>query len=135
MSEFRKASSTQINAFQIDARIFFKHYFEDSDVFSELRSYYNSNEYRFEVPIDALPNVRQYLQDEGFGLVVVSDPTEFAVVKRKFTEHPDFLFKNSVLMRNTRNHHVFLMKDQSSVEQAIVNGAKRLDSTDLDIEF
>ena len=135
MSEFKKASTQRINGFPIGGRVYFKHYFDDRDIFSELSSYYNSSEYRFELPMDALPEVRGFLDDEGYGLVVVSEPREFAVVKRKFTEHPDSIFRNSVVMRDTSDFHVFLMKDRDAVEQALINGASRLSSTDLDIEF
>lgn len=135
MVQFRKASSTRINAFPVEGRVYFKHYFDDRGIFGELSAYYNGEQYRFEIPMDALTDVREFLQDEGFGLVVVSDPAEFAVVKRKYTKHPDSLFKNSVLMRQTSNYHVFLMKNQTSLEQALINGARRLTAVDIDFKF
>ena len=125
----------QINAFEIDGTYLFKHYFDQDEVFTELRRYYNESEYRFEVPADALTEVQAVLEDCFFELTVVDDVEPFCVVKRKYTDHPDVLFKASVLERPQQEYTVFLMKDQLSVEQAVNNGATRVADTDLEIEL
>lgn len=135
MTEFRRANTTRLNGFPVDGRVLFKQYFEDRDVFGELSSYYNGEAYRFEVPMADLPEVRELLEEAGFGLVVVSEPAEFGVAKRKYTHHPDVLFKSSVLSRNRGDYHCYLMKDRSAVEQALINGAVRLDSVAVTLDL
>lgn len=56
-------------------------------------------------------------------------------VKRKYTDHPDVLFKASVLQRERADYNVFLMKDEISVEQAVNNGATRLADVDVTTDF
>lgn len=125
----------QINAFEIDDTYLFKHYFDQDEIFSELRRYYNESDYRFEVPADALTEVQALLEDRFFELAVVDDVEPFCVVKRKYTDHPDVLFKASVLQRKKQDYTVFLMKDQLSVEQAVNNGATPLSETDIEIAW
>jgi hypothetical protein len=122
----------RINAFEVDGTYLFKHYFDQDDVFTELRRYYNESEYRFEVPADALTEVQAFLEDCFVELAVVDDVEPFCVVKRKYTDHPDILFKASILERPQQDYNVFLMKDQLSVEQAVNNGARRITETDID---
>lgn len=129
------ADREQINVFQVDDTYLFKHYFEQGEVFSQLRQYYNESDYRFEVPADELQSVRDLLEEHFFELVVVDDLERFCVVKRKYTDHPDVLFKASVLEREKQDSTVFLMTDQLSVEQAVNNGATRVADTDLEIEL
>lgn len=125
----------QINAFEIDGTYLFKHYFDQDEVFAELRRYYNESEYRFEVPAAALTEVQAFLEDCFVELAVVDDVEPFCDVKRKYTDHPDVLFKASVLEREKQDSTVFLMTDQLSVEQAVNNGATRVADTDLEIEL
>jgi hypothetical protein len=134
MAGFRKASTTRINAFPVGDGFYFKHYFDDSAVFRELAGYYNESEHRFELPTEAFPETRRFLEDEGYGLVPVTELEEFVVAKRKYTDHPDFLFRNAVLQRDSPDYNLFLMKDQSAVEQAIVNGAIPLTETNATFE-
>jgi hypothetical protein len=122
----------QINVFELDDTYLFKQFFDRDEVFDALRPYYNESEYRFEVPADEFSEVQDLLEEHFFDLTVVDDPDPFCVVKQKYTEHPDVLFKASVLQRERADYNVFLMKDQLSVEQAVTNGATRLADTDLD---
>jgi hypothetical protein len=126
---------TRINAFLINETYLFKHYFEQDEVFSQLRQYYNESDYRFEIPADDLPAVQELLDEHFFELTVVDDLEQFCVVKRKYTDHPNVLFKASVMKREHQDYNVFLMKDQLSVEQAVNNGATRLKDTDLNIDY
>jgi hypothetical protein len=124
---------TRINAFPINDTYLFKQYFEQDAAFSAVRQYYNATDYRFEVPADDLADVQNVLADYFYDLTVVDDVEQFCVVKQKYTDHPDVLFKTSVLQRQQRDHTVFLMKDQLSVEQAVNHGVTRLADTDLDV--
>ena len=125
----------QVNLFRVEDRYLFKQYFDQDKVFTALRDYYNQDDYRFEVPPDAVEEVKQVLREHMFEPVVVDAPAEFCVVYPKYTDHPDVLFKTAVLQRSKRDKHLFLLKDQLSVEQAVNNGATRLADTDLDTRF
>ena len=125
----------QVNLFRVEDRYLFKQYFDQDKVFTALRDYYNQDDYRFEVPPDAVEEVKQVLREHMFEPVVVDAPAEFCVVYPKYTDHPDVLFKAAVLQRSKRDKHLFLLKDRLSVEQAVNNGAKRLADTDLDTRF
>lgn len=125
----------QINVFELDDTYLFKQFFDQDEVFDALRPYYNDSEYRFEVPQDAFPAVKETLEDAFYEPVVITDLEPFCVVYPKYTEHPDVLFKASVLQQSEGTSHIFLMKDQLSVEQAINNGATRLTDTDLEIDL
>lgn len=122
----------QITVFVIDDTYLFKHYFEQDTVFTELQRYYNEDDYRFEIPTNAFDEVQELLQEHFYDPVVVDEPAQFCVVHPKYADHPDVLFKASVLQRSNENYHVFLMKDQLSVEQAVNNGATQLADTDLE---
>jgi len=125
----------QVNLFRVEDRYLFKQYFDQDTVFTALRDYYNQDDYRFEVPPDVVEEVKQVLREHMFEPVVVDAPAEFCVVYPKYTDHPDVLFKAAVLQRSKRDKHLFLLKDQLSVEQAVNNGATRLADTDMATQF
>ncbi|EMA39158.1 hypothetical protein [Halobiforma nitratireducens] len=125
----------QINVFAVGDRYLFKQYFDEDAVFDALRPYYNEDDYRFEVPEDAFADVQEILEDHFYEPVVIQDLEPFCVVHPKYTEHPSVLFKASVLQRSHGDRHVFLLKDQLSVEQAVNNGATALAETDIDDVF
>jgi predicted transcriptional regulator len=83
---------------------------------------------------DDFEDVQALLEDHFLEVTVVDDLEQFCIVKRKYTDHSDVLFKASVLKHTQQNYNVFLMKDQLSVEQAVNNGATRLKDTDLNID-
>lgn len=58
----------------------FKHYFDGEDVFDRLKSYYNNQQYRFEVPRADFGTLRSVLSDQGYGLTVDDATEEFVVV-------------------------------------------------------
>lgn len=123
----------QIHVFAIDDTDVFKQYFEQDDLFRQLRRYYNEEEYRFEVPEDAFDEVQELLEEHFYTPAVVDEPEQFCVVYPKYSEHPDVLFKASLLQRSKENYHVFLMKDQVSVEQAVERGATRIANSNLEV--
>lgn len=129
MPEFHRASQQRVNAFPVGETYLFKHYFDDGDVFGELRQYYNGEQYRFEVPGSEFDRIRSSLAEKGYALVVVEDVEAYLVAVEKYTEHPDSIFQDSVLHGGDPEYNVFLLKDRAAVEQAVRNGATRFDET------
>lgn len=119
-----------IYVFQIEGTYLFKHYFERTDIFEELREYYEDGEYRFEVPTDEFPAVQDFLESNYYKPIFVDDPAAFAVVKEQYTEHADIL-RNAVMHWTRDGYHFFIMQDPLAVDQAIEQGATRLEETDL----
>lgn len=135
MAGFRRAGDEPVNAFAVDETYLFKHYFEGDEVFDRLKTYYNNQQYRFEVPPDDLDEIRRFLAEHGYGLVVVDVPEAFVVVVRKYTGHPDNIFKESVIQRSVDGYNCFLMTDQDAVDRAVEAGATRLAETGLENPF
>lgn len=135
MSEFTRASEERIHAFPIGDEFLFKHYFEEEEIFEYLKRFYNSSEYRFEVPAEQYPDVGEYLGDYGYGLVTVEDYDKYVVVVEKYTEHPDNVFKEAVYHEGDSGYNFFLMKDRAAAEQAVHNGATLVLDTDLVVPF
>lgn len=135
MAAFHQAGRTRINAFHVGDAYLFRHYFEDDDVFDELKRYYSAYDYRFEVPESRFGRVQRRLDERGFALAEVPDPAPFVVVKRKYTAHPRVLFKGSVLHRSRGQFNCFVMKDRASVDEAVAEGARRLADTDVELDL
>jgi hypothetical protein len=123
-------SRDPLYVFEIDGEYLFNHYFHQSDMFSELRTYYNDDEYRFEIPEDDFPRVLELLEENHYKPIRVDDIEEFAVVKEQYTEHKDIL-RNSVIHWGRDRYNFFVMESPKSVEEAVEQGASRLEETDL----
>lgn len=128
---FHPAGHQRVNVFPVDERYLFKHFFDEDEVFAKLKRYYDEYEYRFEVPAERFEHIRDFLTDHGYAPTVVDSPDPFVVVKRKYTDHPEVLFRGSVLHRSVGNFNCFVMKDSDTVEEALERGAKRLADTDV----
>jgi hypothetical protein len=130
------ADATEISAFEVeDADLYiFSQYFDQEEVFSELREYYNSEQYRFEVPTDEMDRIESFLDEYFYDLNrVAPDAIEpFCVVKEKYTDHADIL-RNSVYHTSQGSNTVFVMQDQLSAERAAEQGATPL--ADADTSF
>lgn len=122
----------RVNAFEIGDQYLFKHYFDRTDLFDELREYYNDEEYRFEVPADEFESVQNFLRQEYIEFVVVDDLEPYCVVKEQYTEHADIL-RNAVVHWQRTGYNFFLMKDELSVKEAIEQGATPVADTELAI--
>jgi hypothetical protein len=61
------ADTTEINAFEVEGAdlYIFSQYFDQEEVFDELREWYDSEHYRFEVPADEMEQIESFL-DEYF---------------------------------------------------------------------
>jgi hypothetical protein len=135
MGAFRRASHEQVNVFEVDELYLFKHYFDGEDVFDRLKRYYNNQQYRFEVPPDEFEDLQAFLAEHGYGLVVVDVLPEFVVVVKKYTDHPENIFKTSVIQRSVDGYNCFLLTDRDAVDRAVDAGATRLPETGLENPF
>jgi hypothetical protein len=131
MAGSRRADHEQVNVFEVDEIYLLKHYFDSEEVFNRLKKYYNNQQYRFEVPPSEYEDLRQFLEEHGYGLVVIEELNPFMVVVEKYTAHPENIFKASVIQRAVDGYNCFLLTDQEAVEQAVQNGAIRYTETDL----
>lgn len=123
-----------IYVFKIDESYLFSHYFARTDIFSELQEYYNDDEYRFEVPEDDFPWVLELLEETHYKPIRVEDIEEFAVVKEQYTEHADIL-RNSVIHWSRDGYNFFVMQTPLAVEEAVENGATRIEDISLVLGF
>jgi len=135
MSRSGPTAEQQVNVFEVEDTFLFKHYFEGEDVFDRLKPFYNNTQYRFEVPSDEFEQLRSFLADRGYDLVVVETIPKYAVVVEKYTAHPENIFKDSVIQRSVDGHNCFLLTDQYAVAGAVSEGAMRLSDTDLPNPF
>ncbi|MDX1747034.1 MAG: hypothetical protein R3324_13945 [Halobacteriales archaeon] len=132
MSEFVPASAERINVFHVGEAFLFKHYFDDDEIFDELREYYNHSQYRFEIPAPDFERIRLFLEDREYGLVVVDDIEPFSVVVRKYTAHPENIFKGSVLHRSVGDYNLFVMTDREAMADAVEAGATPLEDSSVE---
>jgi hypothetical protein len=107
------AETTEINAFEVeDTNLYiFSQYFDTEEIFAELREYYDSDHYRFEIPADEIERVEAFLNEYFYDLTrVPPDAIEpFCVVKEKYTDHADIL-RNSVYHTSRGSSTVFVMQ-------------------------
>lgn len=114
---------TTINLFRIGSAYCFKHYFERRDLFEELRSYYDSFEYRFKVKGEDLVEVEEKLRSHGFDVNVVEEDEipDYAVIINKYEKHGDLL-KKAVDTVELGDEKALVMKDMASKEEALSQG-------------
>jgi hypothetical protein len=124
------ADTEPIYVFELEDLYLFKFYFDRRDIFSELQEYYTDEDYRFEVPKAAFSEVQELPESNYYEPVTVDDPAGFAVVKEQYTEHAEIL-RNAVMHWTREGHHFFVMQDPLSVDQAVEQGATRLENTDF----
>ena len=123
----------EITAFELDSRYIFKQYFDNDDLFQELKQYYNTDSHRFEIPEGELSKVRDILSNYFYELETVGNITDYSVVQQKETDSST-IFRNAVAFQRKGNHNVLLMKDKISVRQAVEKGAVRSKKSDLKME-
>jgi len=123
----------EITAFEFDGRYIFKQYFDNDDLFQELEQYYNADKYRFEIPDDKLPEVRQVLDNHFYDLKIADNIFPYCVVQEKEADSSTIV-RNAVLSQQQENQDIFLMKDKLSVKQAVEQGASHGKESGLTIE-
>ena len=125
-----ESGATDIVVFRVGDEFLFSHYFDRPALFSALREHYVDDEYRFEVPADAFPAVRDRLREAGYEPTVVEDLAPYAVVTGRYEPHASIL-RDSVANWERRDHRFFLMKDDLAVERAITAGATPVEDTEF----
>jgi hypothetical protein len=132
------ADTTEINAFEVEGadRYIFSQYFDTEEIFAELREYYDSEHYRFEIPADEIERIGAFLNEYFYDLNRVAPAAiePFCVVKEKYTDHADIL-RNSVYHTSRGSTTVFVMQDRLSAEQAVEHGATRLADADTSFQL
>ncbi len=123
-------AAMQINVFVFRDDFAFSHYFDGGEVFRELSEYYLDEEYRFEVPTDEFEAVEETLAEHGYDVRMVEDPEPYCVVVEQYEPHADLL-RASVAHWTRRGREFFLLPDEAAVEEAVREGATRVEETDL----
>jgi len=133
MSAVSAAALEPVNAFPVENTILIKHYFDGDAVFDRLKPFYNGTQYRFEVPVAEFESLRRFLRRHGYDVSIVERPAEFYVIVRKYTVHPDDIFKRSVRQESVDGFNCFLMTDQEAVATAVEQGATPFTETPLSL--
>lgn len=120
----------EINAFDFGETYLFTAYFDENQLFNKLEKYYNSDKYRFEIPEEELEQVQQVLDNFFYELVVQNSPEEYCIVLDK-DRTPASILKSSVVRKQRRNREVFVMKDKTSLRQAVEQGATPLEESEI----
>jgi len=115
----------RINIFKLNKVFYFKHFFDDPELFRELEPYYEKVNYRFKMASAGARNkVMKLLDRKGFDPNIIEDAAPYTVEIGKYQNYGDLL-KNSVESYPLRDKIVLVMKDMVWVEQALGMGAKK----------
>ena len=118
----------RINFFKINKAYYFKHFFDDPELFNELEPYYEKANYRFKMASAGARNkVMKYLDRKGFDPNIIEDAAPYTVEIGNYQNYGELL-KNSVESYRLRDKIVLVMKDMVWVEHALVMGAKKQES-------
>jgi hypothetical protein len=123
----------EITAFETGNRYLFATYFDEKPLFNQLKQYYNTDKYRFEIPEDDLEQVRQILDRYFYDLLIKDNLQDYCVATDKEADTSSIL-RNSVMRKHRGHHEILLMKDKLSVEQAIEDGATPLEKSGINKE-
>ena len=123
----------EITAFKIGDRYLFTTYFEEEPLYNQLKQYYQTDKYRFEIPEYDIEQVRQTLDEFYYELVIETSWEDYLVTVDKETDSSNIL-RNSVIRKRRGHHEIHLMKDKLSVEQALEDGASPLEKSGITTE-
>ncbi len=113
----------RINIFKLNKAYYFKHFFDDPELFRELEPYYEKQHYRFKMASAGARNkVMKLLDRKGFDPNIIEDAAPFTMEIGKYQNYGELL-KNSVDNYLLRDKLVLVMKDIVWVEQAVAMGA------------
>jgi len=113
----------RINIFKISGAYYFKHFFDDPELFRELEPFYDKSRYRFKMPTAGERNkVMKILDMKGYDPTIIEDLAPYTVEIGRYQKYGELL-KNSVENYPLREKIVFVMKDMAWVEQALAMGA------------
>lgn len=128
-------TTRKVNAFSLGDTVFIRHYFESDEVFALLSPYYNEREFRFEIPSTEFESLCAAALTHGYQFTVVEDVARFAVVVKKYRSHPEEVFSESVAQFSADGYNVFVMKDKTSVETVLDDGAIHLSDVPITVRF
>jgi len=112
-----------INIFKISGAYYFKHFFDEPELFRELEPFYDKARYRFKMATAGERNkVMKILDMKGYDPNLIEDTVPYTVEIGKYQKYSELL-KNSVDNYPLREKIVFVMKDKEWVEQALAMGA------------
>ena len=120
----------EITAFDSGNTYLFTAYFDEEQLFNQLEKYYNRDKYRFKVPEKDLEEVQQTLDNYFYELVIEDSSEEYCVVADEETDSNATL-SNSVMRKRRGNHDIYLMKNKLSLEQAVEQGAIRVEKLEV----
>ena len=113
----------RINIFKISGAYYFKHFFDDPELFRELEPFYDKSRYRFKTATAGERNkVMKVLDLRGYDPNLIENPAPFNVEIGKYQKYGELL-KNSIDNYPLREKIIFMMKDMACVEQALTMGA------------
>src|SRR4030065_2295689 len=100
-----------INIFKLNKAYYFKHFFDDPELFRELETYYEKTSYRFKMTSAGARNkVMKLLDRKGFDPNIIEDAAPYIVEIGKYQNFSELL-KNSVDNYLLRDKLVLVMKD------------------------
>ncbi len=113
----------KINIFKISGAYYFKHFFDDLELFRELEPFYEKARYRFRMAtIGERNKVMKLLDRKGYDPTLIDDAAPFTVEISRYQKYGELL-KNSVENYLLRDKIILVMKDMVWVEQAVEMGA------------
>ncbi len=112
-----------INIFKLSGAYYFKHFFDDPELFRELEPFYEKARYRFRMATAGERNkVMKLLDMKGYDPTLIEDSAPFTVEISRHQKYGELL-KNSVENYPLRDKIILVMKDIAWVEQAVAMGA------------
>ena len=115
----------KINLFKLGRLWCFKHFFDDKEIFRELKEYYNRDKYRFELLTFGERNkIMKYLDRKGFEPELIEDLSEYTVTLAVFKRYATIL-RISLDNDVKGNLRISVMKDLAAIGEAITAGAEK----------
>jgi hypothetical protein len=112
-----------INIFKLGGAYYFKHFFDDPELFRELEPFYEKPRYRFRMATAGERNkVMKLLDKKEYDPTLIEDPAPYTIEISRYQKYGELL-KNSVESYPLRDKIVLVMKDMAWVEQAVAMGA------------
>jgi hypothetical protein len=113
----------RINIFKLEGGYYFKHFFDNPELFRELEPYYEKQRYRFKMATVGERNkIMKLLDMKGYDPTIIEETAPYTVEMGKYQKYGELL-KNSVESYPMRDKIVLIMKDLACVEQALAIGA------------
>ena len=96
----------EITAFDFENTYLFTAYFDEEQLFNQLKKYYNRDKYRFKVSEEDLEEVQQTLDNYFYERVIEDSLEEYCVVAGEETD-TNTILRSSVMSKQHRNHGIY----------------------------